>query len=190
MTEADRIELLRDLLGETTPEGRERLLSRLAAEPELAQARRELALRWRELELPPPATAPLGFARRVRARAEQEEKKGLFTGGFVPATLAAGVLAAGVALGAWLGAGLVGLEVAPSSVVVIGEPVVVPRAVPPDPVPVEGRGDLEPVVEPRAEPESVAALDPEPLDDSELDFAADTFADAYLALFAEEEVAQ
>jgi|CXWL01.1.fsa_nt_gi hypothetical protein len=190
MTEADRIELLRDLLGETTPEGRARLLSRLATEPELARARLELAVRWRELELPPPAPAPPGFARRVRARAEQDEKAGLFTGGFVPATLAAGVLAAGVALGAWLGADLVGGEERPPSVAAVVEPVAAPRVVLPEAAPDEGRGDLEPVAESRAEPESVAALDPEPLDDSELDFAADTFADAYLALFAEEEVAQ
>lgn len=189
MTDADHQELLRDLLGELPPERRAALHSRLAADPELARARHELAARWEVLELPPGEPVPPGFARRVRAQAEEEERSVLSGGGFLPATLAAGVLAAGLALGAWLGAGLASTTTEQPAVVTANTPATStppPSAAPSAPV----VPDEPPAVEPEAPPsvalDTVAELEPELGESDEPGLAEDSFADAYLDLFAEE----
>jgi anti-sigma-K factor RskA len=175
MTTADRQELLRDLLGELPADRAEKLAARLAVEPELAAARRDLAERWQTLELPPTAPAPRSFAARVRARAEAEAKEARagwfgFGTGWLPVTAAAAVLAAGVALGAWLGAGLATTPTPTPTVAVV--PVVAST------------------VATQPEPERIAAL-PEPVAaDEALAFGGDSFADAYFALLADEDVAQ
>jgi anti-sigma factor RsiW len=61
--------LLRHLTGEGTSDERAELARRLAEEPELAAEAAELDRIWRRLELPPPASAPPGFAGRIAARA-------------------------------------------------------------------------------------------------------------------------
>jgi hypothetical protein len=65
----------------------------------------ELERAWRSLELPPPAPAPPGFARRVAARAEAERRAafGLPLAPRLARLAAAAAAAAGVAAGAGLG---------------------------------------------------------------------------------------
>lgn len=187
MTKADRHELLRDLLGELPPARQATLQARLAAEPALARARAELAASWRELELPPPATAPPAFPSRLRARAEQEEKANLFGSGWRPATAAAGMLSAGLALGVWVGAGLGPKLAAPM------DTAAAPASSSPSERAEVGDDAADPapgIVDTAPAMETVAEVDPDSAEDSAQGFAGDTFADAYLALLTEEEIAR
>src|SRR5712692_7390105 len=69
--EADKVQLLRLLHGELTPERTSELRERLVREPELADAWRRLESAWERLTPPPPTPVPLGFSGRVMARVRE-----------------------------------------------------------------------------------------------------------------------
>ena len=102
-----RIELMRYLHGELSPEAQGRLRARLERDPVLAAELARLESAWSALEQPAPEPAPPGFAARIAARAaeldgELEERRATFRPAWAR-TAAAAALAAGIALGAGLG---------------------------------------------------------------------------------------
>jgi anti-sigma factor RsiW len=109
MNRATEMELMRLLHGELPPGRARELRARLEREPELAAALARLERSWSRLELPPPASVPLGFARRLAARAREQagDVSWATAPGWVRAAAAA-ALAIGIALGAgagrWTGA--------------------------------------------------------------------------------------
>ena len=116
MNRATEMELMRLLHGELPPDRARELRARLEREPELAEAMARLETSWNRLELPPAGPVPLGFARRVAARAR--EQAGAVSWATAPGWVraaAAAALAAGIALGAgagrWTGSRAPSIEV-------------------------------------------------------------------------------
>lgn len=101
-----RAEWLRLLHGELSDPAARQLREQIRNQPELEQAFLAVEQSWRNLELPPPAPAPPGFAARVMARARETTPNGLapvwwkqtLAGRFASAA----VLAGGIVLGALL----------------------------------------------------------------------------------------
>lgn len=104
MNRATEMELMRLLHGELPPGRARELRARMEREPELAAAWARMERAWNGLELPPPAPVPLGFGRRIAARAREQagQVSWATAPGWVRAAAAA-ALAAGIALGAGAG---------------------------------------------------------------------------------------
>jgi anti-sigma factor RsiW len=93
--------LLRLLSGELPEAEASALRQRLEREPELAARFARLNRSWSDLELPPAAAAPPGFAARVLARAkEAEDRLGWSVAPLWVRATAAAALVLGVVLGA------------------------------------------------------------------------------------------
>jgi hypothetical protein len=106
-TEMDLMRLLNPAAGELPLERERELRARLAREPELGRRYRRLAARWEQLELPPPAAPPPGFAGRVMAHVRSAAGEGAALSWSLAPTwvraAAAAALVGGMALGAGLG---------------------------------------------------------------------------------------
>lgn len=104
MSRRQEIDVTRQLAGEGTPEERRAFAARLAAEPGLAREVERRRRLWDELELPPAAPAPPGFAARIAARARAAAAAGELAPLPVWARAAAAVaLVAGALAGVGLG---------------------------------------------------------------------------------------
>jgi anti-sigma factor RsiW len=107
MNRATELEIMRLLHGELPEERARELRARIAREPELAAASARLERSWTGLELPPPPTAPPGFAQSVLARARRQgSNRGDLSWAAAPSWARAGAalaLAAGLTLGAGAG---------------------------------------------------------------------------------------
>ena len=108
----EQLQLLRLLHGELAEDEARRLRDRMAAEPSLAASYRDLAARWRELELQENTTASEAYVERV-VRAAAGSNRGRVRWSLAPVwaqASAAVALAAGVALGLGLAAFLPPVE--------------------------------------------------------------------------------
>ncbi len=76
MSRRGEIDVTRQLVGEGTPEERRAFEARRADDAGLARELERRRRLWEELELPPAAPAPPGFAARVAARARAEAAAG------------------------------------------------------------------------------------------------------------------
>jgi anti-sigma factor RsiW len=99
-------DLMRLLHGELPAEEARALRARLASDPALAAAYRQLEATWQGLSLPPAAPVPPGFAQRILAHARRRSVAGALSWsaapGWVRATAAA-ALVAGAVLGVGVG---------------------------------------------------------------------------------------
>ncbi len=132
MNRATEMELMRLLHGELPPDRARELRARLEREPALAEAWARLERSWNRLELPPPASVPIGFTQRLTARAR--EQGGAVSWATAPGWVraaAAAALATGIALGAgagrWTGSPA-------GSIQVPGEAITTAAAEPSDPI--------------------------------------------------------
>ena len=102
-TSTDLMRLLHDELPDS--QARE-LRRRIESEPELEREYESLALLWNGLELPEPQPAPMGFATRVVARAQESGQTGWapawWTHTWAGKATTALLLAGGIAFGAIL----------------------------------------------------------------------------------------
>lgn len=106
MSERER-RLLRLLTGEASADEARTIRADLDSDPELAARFARLQSVWEGLELPEPAGAPPGFARRVTARlpdpSEPDSLLGLAGAPIWARTAAALALTLGLATGWWVG---------------------------------------------------------------------------------------